>query len=154
MKSYRHISKALNASICLTKDTPSGKNFAQILESGNINIKREYDRLYSSLYLYKIQDMYGKCYSLKEQCAANFMNVPFREICLSLDDLDDFYDIHFEKIQSDFDLNYLVLFCEYTYNLVLYLNCNMPLMYAGINAPQQVYLQQVMKVIELIVYDD
>lgn len=128
------------------------RNFAQILEAANIDIKREYDRLYSSFYLQKIQDIYGNYYSLKEHCAANFMNVPFRGTCLSLDDFDDFYDIHFEKVPSNFDLNYLVLFCEYTYNLVLSLNCNMSLMYAGINAPQQVYLLQVMKVIELIGY--
>ena len=41
------------------------RNFAQILEAANIDIKREYDRLYSSFYLQKIQDMYGNCYSLK-----------------------------------------------------------------------------------------
>lgn len=93
--------------------------------------------------------MYGNYYSLKEYCATNFMNVPFRGTCLSLD---DFYDFHFEKVPSNFDLNYLVLFCEYTYNLVLCLNCNMSVAYAGINVPQQVYLQQIMKVIELIGY--
>ena len=43
------------------------RNFAQILEAANIDIKREYDRLYSSFYLQKIQDMYENCYSLKEQ---------------------------------------------------------------------------------------
>lgn len=128
------------------------RNFSQILEAANIDIRREYNRLYSSFYLQKIQDMYGNCYTLKEYCAANFMNVPFRGTCLSLDDFDDFYKFNFEKVPSNFDLNYLVLFCEYTYNLVLSLNCNMASMYTGINAPQQVYMQQVMKVIELIGY--
>lgn len=127
------------------------RNFAQILEAANIDIKREYDRLYSSFYLQKIQDMYGNCYSLKEHCAANFISIPFRGTCLSLDDFDDFYGIHFEKVPSDFDLNYLVLFCEYTYNLVLYLDCNMPMMYTGI-IPPQIYLQQIIKVIEAIGY--
>lgn len=128
------------------------RNFAQILEAANIDIKREYDRLYSSFYLQKIQDMYGNCYSLKEHCAMNFINIPFRGTCLSLDDFDDFYDIHFEKVPSNFDLNYLILFCEYTYNLVLYLNCNMQLLYTGVNSPQQIYLQQIIKVIEIIGY--
>lgn len=128
------------------------RNFAQILKAADIDIKREYDRLYSSFYLQKIQDMYGNCYSLKEHCAANFINYPFRGTCLSLDDFDDFYDIHFEKVPSNFDLNYLILFCEYTYNLVLYLNWNIPMTYTGINPPQQIYLQQIIKIIETIGY--
>ena len=107
------------------------RNFAQILEAANIDIKREYDRLYSSFYLQKIQDMYGNCYSLKEHCAMN---------------------IHFERVPCNFDLNYLILFCEYTYNLVLYLNCDMQLLYTGVNSPQQIYLQQIIKVIEIIGY--
>ena len=96
--------------------------------------------------------MYGNCYSLKEHCAMNFINIPFRGTCLSLDDFDDFYDIHFERVPCNFDLNYLILFCEYTYNLVLYLNCNMQLLYTGVNSPQQIYLQQIIKVIEIIGY--
>ena len=82
----------------------------------------------------------------------NFINIPFRGTCLSLDDFDDFYDIHFERVPCNFDLNYLILFCEYTYNLVLYLNCNMQLLYTGVNSPQQIYLQQIIKVIEIIGY--
>lgn len=127
------------------------RNFAQILSDADIDIKREYSRLYSSFYLQKSQDMYGNFYSLQECCAANFMNVPFRGTCLSLDDFDDFYNIHFEKVPSEFDLNYLVLFCEYTYNFVLYLN-NAFLMCAGVNTPQQIYLQQIMRVVEAIGY--
>ncbi|OUO25847.1 hypothetical protein [Eubacterium sp. An3] len=128
------------------------RNFAQILEEAQIDIKREYDRLYSAFYVQKIQDIQGNYYSLKDYCAANFINIPFRGTCLSLDDFDDFYGMHFEKVPSNFDLNYLILFCEYTYNLVLYLNYNMSLIYTGINSPQQVYLQQIIKVIEAIGY--
>ena len=128
------------------------KNLAQILVEANIDIKREYDRLYSSFYLQKNQDMYGNYYSLQELCAANFINIPFRGTCLNLDDFDDFYDIHFEKVPSNFDLNYLILFCEYTYNFALYLNINMTPMHLGMNTPQQVYLQQIAKVIEAIGY--
>ncbi len=128
------------------------KNLAQILVEANIDIKREYDRLYSSFYLQKNQDMYGNYYSLQELCAANFINIPFRGTCLNLDDFDDFYDIHFEKVPSNFDLNYLILFCEYTYNFALYLNINMTPMHLGMNTPQQVYLQQIAKAIEAIGY--
>ena len=128
------------------------KNLAQILVEANIDIKREYDRLYSSFYLQKNQDMYGNYYSLQELCAANFINIPFRGTCLNLDDFDDFYDIHFEKVPSNFDLNYLILFCEYTYNFALYLKIKMTPMHLGMNTPQQVYLQQIAKAIEAIGY--
>lgn len=127
------------------------RNFEQILAEADVDIKREYDRLYHAFYLQKIPDMYGNVYSLQDHCAANFMNIPFRGTCLSLDDFDDFYNIYFEKVPSKFDLNYLVLFCEYTYNLVLHLN-NMPLMCTGMNTPQQIYLQQIMRVVEAIGY--
>mgnify|MGYP005786695159 CR=1 FL=1 len=122
------------------------KNFAQILEAAGIDIKREYSRLYKLFYRQKSQDMYGNYCSLKEHCAANFMNVPFRKTCLSLNDFDDCHNSHFEKKQSNVDLNYLISFCEYTYNLVWWLNWDTSLMDA------EIYLQQVIKVIELVGY--
>ena len=39
---------------------------------------------------------------------------------LSMDDFDDFYGYSFEKIPSDFNLDYLISFCEYSYNLAVY----------------------------------
>lgn len=129
------------------------KNFAQILEAAGIDIKREYDRLYDLFYLQKSHDMYGNYGSLKEHCATNFIDVPFRKTCLSLDDFDDCHNSHFEKKQSDVDLNYLVSFCEYTYNFVLWSNCDMSLINTEINEHRQIYLQQVRKVIESVGYE-
>ena len=128
------------------------KNFAQILEAAGIDIKREYSRLYELFYRQKSQDWYGNYCSLKEHCVANFMNVPFRKTCLSLNDFDDCHNSHFEKKQRNVDLNYLISFCEYTYNLVLWLNCDTPLMNTEINEHQRIYLQQVRNVIELVGY--
>ena len=128
------------------------KNFAQILEAAGIDIKKEYSRLYKLFYRQKSQDWYGNYCSLKEHCAANFRNVPFRKTCLSLNDFDDCHNSHFEKKQSDVDLDYLISFCEYTYNLVLWLNCDTPLTNREINEHQQIYLQQVRNVIELVGY--
>lgn len=54
--------------------------------------------------------MYSNCDLLKEHCVMNFINIPFGGTCLSLD---DFYDIHFEKVSSNFELNCLLLFYEY-----------------------------------------
>lgn len=128
------------------------RNFAQILEEAKIDIRREYDRLYSSFFLQKTYDGMGNNLSLYDHCQMNFINIPFRGTCLTLDDFDDFYNIHFEKIPSDFDLNYLILFCEYTYNFLIYLNPMNFLGNSGVNSPHQIYLQQINKVIEEIGY--
>ncbi len=128
------------------------RNFAQILKEAKIDIEREYNRLYNSFFIQKIFDGMGNNLSLYEYCQMNFINVPFRGTCLTLDDFDDFHKIHFEKVPSKFDLNYLILFCEYTYNFLIYLN---PVNSFGnfvVNSPHQIYLQQINKVIEEIGY--
>lgn len=128
------------------------RNFAQILEEADVDIRREYDRLYSSFFLQKTFDGAGNSLSLYDYCQMNFLNIPFRGTCLTLDDFDDFYDLHFEKVPNNFELNYLILFCEYTYNLLIYLNPLNSFGNFGVNSPQQVYLQQIYKVIEEIGY--
>lgn len=78
----------------------------------------------------------------------NFLNIPFRGTCLTLDDFEDFYNIHFDRNPSDFDLDYLIRFCEYTYNMLIYLNPMNPMGNLSFNAPYQIYLQQIYKVVE------
>lgn len=128
------------------------RNLAQILREADIDIRREYDRLYNYFYIQKIVDANGIGYSLREYSAVNFMNVPFRGTCMSLDDFDDFYGIYYEKVPHNFDINYLISFCEYTYNLVMYAAPIGTFGYAGILAPSQTYMQQVFKVIDTIGY--
>ena len=93
------------------------KNFAQVLKAAKIDYKREYRRLYDMFYESEINQEKNV---LRDACATNFWNMPIRGTCLSLDDFDDYYEIKFEKEPEDFDLNYLLNFCEYTYNLVMY----------------------------------
>lgn len=128
------------------------RNFAQILSEADVDIRREYDRLYNSFYIQKILDGSGMGFSLREYSAANFMNIPFRGTCISLDDFDDFYEFYYEKIPRNFDINYLVSFCEYTYNLVMYTPPIGAFGYMGALTPNQTYMQQVLKVIEAIGY--
>ena len=85
------------------------RNFLQVLQEKNVDLKREYQRLYELFYIQKAPDMQGICYTLKDFCEGNFLNVPFRGTCLSLEDFDDTYNYHFEKIPHDFDLNYLAI---------------------------------------------
>lgn len=94
--------------------------FSQVLKTAAIDIRREYDRLYGMFCVQKFQDMVGAGSSLKDYCATFFVRLPFRGTCVSLDDFDDFYGYSFEKNPSNFDIEYLVSFCEYSYNLAIY----------------------------------
>lgn len=95
--------------------------FSQVLKNATIDIRREYDRLYSMFYLHRILVGNGmESTTLHDTCAINFTNIPFRGTCINLDDFDDFYDYHFERKPSSFSIDYLVSFCEYSYNLAFY----------------------------------
>lgn len=127
--------------------------FSQVLKTVAIDIRREYDRLYGMFCVQKFQDMVGAGSSLKDYCATFFVRLPFRGTCVSLDDFDDFYGYSFEKNPSSFDIEYLVSFCEYSYNLAIY---NQDAIYGGgivgMGDPMQFYVQQVLTVIEAIGY--
>ncbi|MBQ7171045.1 MAG: hypothetical protein IJR89_02080 [Clostridia bacterium] len=127
--------------------------FSQVLKNASIDLRREYDRLYGMFCVQKLQDGSGANYTLKEFCAANFINLHFRGTCVSLDDFDDYYGYHFEKVPSDFDIDYLVSFCEYSYNLAIYnQGYGYGMQVLGSVQPMQFYVQQVMRVIESIGY--
>ena len=127
--------------------------FSQVLKNASIDIRREYERLYGMFCIQKFPDSVGNNATLKDYCASTFVNLPFRGTCMSLDDFDDFYGYNFEKIPSSFDIDYLVSFCEYTYNLACYSQGSF---YGGgivgMGSPMQFYVQQVLKVIEAIGY--
>ena len=127
--------------------------FSQVLKNASIDIRREYDHLYGFFYLQKMADGTGNYVSLRDSCAANFIRLPFRGTCISLDDFDDFYGYSFEKIPSDFNLEYLISFCEYSYNLAVY---NQGFGYGiqmfGLSQSIQFYVQQVLTVIDTIGY--
>ena len=72
--------------------------FSQVLKNASIDIRREYDRLYGMFCLQKLADGTGNSVTLRDSCAANFIILPFRGTCVSLDDFDDFYGYSFEKI--------------------------------------------------------
>ena len=131
------------------------RNFAQILKEAKVDIRREYDRLYSLFYLNKAFQLNNSMLSLRDYCACFFYSLPFRGTCLNLDDFDDFYGFNFEKVPTDFDLNYLLSFCEYSYNLAVYMNpTNYSILasFTTYNQQPQFYVQQVMKVVDAIGY--
>ncbi len=127
-------------------------SFSQVLKTASIDIRREYDRLYGMFYLQKHSDGLGNTSTLKDMCEPNFVNYPFRGTCISLEDFDDFYGYSFERNPVNFDIDYLVSFCEYSYNLASYNQgiCGPSFLNQG--SPMQFYVQQVMRVIEAIGY--
>ena len=59
-------------------------NFYEILKMADVDISREYDRLYDLFYL---DNDYEE--SLYDYCAANFNYFPFRQRSISLQDFDE-----------------------------------------------------------------
>lgn len=91
------------------------RNFVQVLESAGIDIKREYSRLLTMFY--EGDSLFG---SVASEVAEKFNKIPFVGTCVSLDDFDETYGFLFEVNPRNFDLDYLVTFCEYCYNFCMY----------------------------------
>lgn len=135
----------------------SRKPFSQVLKNASIDLRREYDRLYSLFYLQTFQINQTSSTNLRDYCATHFVSFPFRGTCVSLDDFDEFYGHHYEKTPKDIDQDYLVSFCEYIYNILYY---SRGIGYNGLgfiqafdlSEPIQFCLQQVLRVIEAIGY--
>lgn len=90
--------------------------FAEILANEKLDLKLEYIRL---SVIFNATDRDG--YSLRELCEKHFLEMPFRGTYLGLDDFEKSNNIAFEIEPENVDINYLVNFCEYIYNLVVHL---------------------------------
>ena len=133
------------------------RNFAQILKDAKIDIKAEYQKLYGLLFDRSIQVSNTKRISAYDELSDYFINFSFRGTCLSIDEFNDFYGFHFEREPKDFDIDYLVSLCEYTYNMLMgYQRVNGNGMGYGymsampINIP--FYVMHIQRVIEAIGY--
>ena len=128
--------------------------FSQVLKNASVDIRREYARLYLLFFKQNYSNESKGKITLKDVCANGFLNLPFRGTCISLSDFDDFYGYHFKEDPEDFDLNYLLSFCEYSYNLAIY-NQGFGLhgYYMGnMYQPVMFFINQVNDVIESIGY--
>jgi len=94
--------------------------FSQVLKNAKVDIPQEYYRLYALFDYKKYKVAASTDMTLREYCAQNFLHLPFRGTCITLDDFDETNNIHFEKYPSEVNLDYLVSFCEYSYNLVIH----------------------------------
>ena len=131
------------------------KTFADVLKEGNINIRQEYDKLYSILHS-KAFDHNTK--SLYDIFDANFTFFFFRGTCMGIKDFDQKYGFKFAHEPSDFNLDYLVSFCEYLQNMVIGMQCSISA--GGFAAPEvvnkilQLTSEQIRLVIDNIGYMD
>lgn len=98
------------------------RNFAQVLKDAKVDIKREYQRLYT---MFNEVDEELEC-SFRDICSQNMYRLPFKGTCISLNDFDKSHGFNFTKEPKNFDINYLINYCEYIYNIASY-NCNLGL---------------------------
>lgn len=90
------------------------RNFAQVMREGKIDLENEYSKLYSLFYGKNSKD--GK--SVEDVISLNFLDFHFRGTCLSLDEFNQTHSICFVEQPQNFNIDYLVNFCEYIYNFI------------------------------------
>ena len=99
------------------------KNFAQVLKDAKIDINKEYSRLYSLLYKTNVNGIVED--SLYEHINNHFSHIWFRGTALTLKEFDEDNGFSFCEQPANFNINYLVLFCEYFYNIIMgYMHAN------------------------------
>lgn len=127
------------------------KNFAEVLKENNVNIRLEYDKLYSILYSKNIWLSNGQFISLHDLINSNFMTVSFRKTCLSLDEFNDANGFYFTQFPQDVDTETVVSISEYIWNMLQSIQnqiaCNYPPL---INV--NLYYKQILAVVEAIGY--
>lgn len=96
----------------------SRRNFADILNSAGVDIAKEYQRLI--VLFYRSPNAYRT--TLEEYVNQTFQRCPFRGTCISLADFNDTHGFVFPTAISSSDIDTLVLFCEYSCNLLSFVS--------------------------------
>ncbi len=120
------------------------RNFAQVLKAGKVDPKAEYEKLLDLFYSRDTQD--GK--STEDCASATFLSFPFRGTCLTLEEFDHTHGFVFEKNPKLFDLDYLINFCEYVFNLVIWIPDHF--FFSSFSKPM--FIEHIMKVVEAVGY--
>ena len=125
------------------------RSFATILKEAKVNIQDEYGRLYAIFYDKYLYEN-GNNFSFYDLIEASFSGFWFRGTCVSLEDFNETYEFNFEKEPQNFNIDYLVSFCEYVYNLTMvYMNCHNA--YGSFFNTQKI-VEQIFRLIEKIGY--
>lgn len=127
--------------------------FSQVLKNMGTDVQKEYNRLYRLFFLEKNDNYLNNGITLKEFCEENFTSFPYRKTCISLDDFEKTCGYHFVEDPLDFNLDYLVSFCEYSYNLICLIEQNSGAFRSSeLNSALWFYTKQVERVVENIGY--
>ena len=126
--------------------------FSQIVKNFPVDIRKEYERLFQLFYMEKFNG--SSCImTLYDVCACHFAKIPIRGTCLTLEDYCETFNFRFSDNPPDFDIDYLVLFCEFTVNILHFCLAYID-KYNERNTIDRIlfYNQQVQKVIDMIGY--
>ncbi len=131
------------------------RNFAEILKEANVDIKREYNRLYKWFYkdTVAVYD-FTKNVRFDKLCDGFFLSLRIRGRCLSLDDFNETYHFNFVENPGHIDVDFLVTFCEYCYNLIYELSCENLYDFKGADKACENFMDQILMVIESIGYEE
>ena len=123
--------------------------YSKVLKNIKVDIREEYEQLYGLFYCAKINEET----TLKQFCSDRFLSFPFRKTCIFLDAFEKKCGYHFEENPLDFDIDYLVSFCEHTYNLISLIRQNScEFRTRELNHALWFYTQHIETVIEAIGY--
>ena len=127
------------------------RNFAQILESGKVDYKKEYKKLYDLLFSGDT-DMNGDYHSTYTALSNSFTTFYFHGTYLSLQEFDEENGINFpDPSQDNPKIEDLILLMEYFYNMLVgYMGSQNMSFYGSINT--QFLMQHILKVCDAIGY--
>lgn len=133
--------------------------FSQVLKDASIDIRKEYGKLYDMFCVQRVRvDFLSNaiCLSrnnitIRDFCADNFGELPpqVRGTCLSLNEFDKLNRFRFKRRPFCLDINYLISFCEYSYNLITCIHQCLECVSSIVFSEKiQLYLRQVKIVVE------
>ena len=122
------------------------KNFIEVLQSAGIDIKAEYRRLHKLFY-----EPGHEC--LYDLCDAQFLYVPFRGTCISLEDFNITHNFDYHTIPEEITEDDLVDFCEYTFNMLKFMPA-LPYDYHSGMTKNDFFIQTLFDIIGKIGYQD
>lgn len=130
--------------------------FSEVLKNTAVDFLYEYKTLFFLFYQQCIDYAFLSPTTIRQLCGKYFMEFPIRDTFVTLDDFENRKHLIFEENPRDFDINYLINFCEYSYNLVVCCKNIMSkrnfYMFDDTNFPLNIYIEQVDRVIAKISY--
>ncbi len=89
------------------------KTFIDIIESKGFSVNTEYHRLKELFYIRRANYSYSEYITLREYINRIYLSIRRRNNATSLDDFDETYGFDFNTESKVYDLDTLLVFCEY-----------------------------------------